>query len=282
MRSRSKGPSRDWLNPNLNYVRTGHSREKIRQWFRKQERAENIDNGRSMLEREMRRLGVDLAEWQNDIQEMFSYSSWEDLLAAIGYGAVSTTTIARKLEPLVESETSPEPAAPAGDFPSAAAPTLGSPGMRVLGIGNLLTSMARCCHPVPGDQIVGYVTRGRGVTVHRADCLNVLNDAERDRIVEVEWGTVSKLYPATIRIEAWDRVGLLRDISSLIGDEKVNMVGVRTIDVGEGVVNILATLETTGIEQLSRLLAKIEIIRGVLSVRRESGANGTRPRARST
>jgi GTP pyrophosphokinase len=234
-----------------------------------------------MLEKEMRRLGVDLAEWQNDILEMFSYTSWDDLLAAIGYGAVSTTTIARRLEPLVETEPPPELPPPTGDQPPQAPAALGSPGMRVLGVGNLLTTMARCCHPVPGDQIVGYVTRSRGVTVHRADCLNVLNEEERERIVEVEWGTVSRLYPASIRIEAWDRVGLLRDISSLIGDEKVNMVGVRTIEAGEGGVTILATLETTGIEQLSRLLSKIEIIRGVRSVTRESGDGRGRPRPRA-
>jgi GTP pyrophosphokinase len=281
MRSRGKGPSRDWLNTNLGYVRTGHSREKIRQWFRKQERAENLENGRAMLEKEMRRLGVDLSEWQDEIQEMFSYSTWDDLLAAIGYGAVSTTTIARRLEPLIEAENPVEPPPPPEEQPGLREPLLGSPGMRVLGVGNLLTSMARCCHPVPGDQIVGYVTRARGVTVHRADCLNVLNEGEQERIVEVEWGTAHRLYPATVRIEAWDRVGLLRDISSVVGDEKVNMVGVRTVEAGEGTVNILATLETTGIEQLSRLLSRIEIVRGVRSVAREAPGGTLAHRART-
>jgi GTP pyrophosphokinase len=279
MRSRGKGPSRDWLNPNLSYVRTGHSREKIRQWFRKQERAENIENGRAMLEKEMRRLGEDLPEWQEQIQEMFTYAAWDDLLAAIGYGGVSTTTIARKIEQVIEAETPDLPPLPEPD--TRPRPALGAPGMRVLGVGNLLTTMAQCCHPVPGDQIAGYVTRSRGVTVHRADCINVLNEGERERIVEVEWGTVARLYPASVRIEAWDRVGLLRDISSVIGDEKVNMVGVRTVEAGEGVVNVLATLETTGIEQLSRLLSRIEIIRGVRSVTRESAGKHHAPRSKS-
>jgi GTP pyrophosphokinase len=154
--------------------------------------------------------------------------------------------------------------------------------MRVLGVGNLLTTMARCCNPVPGDQIVGYVTRSRGVTVHRADCHNILNEDERERLVEVEWGQVTKLYPANVRVEAWDRVGLLRDITTVVTEEKVNMVGVRTIENGDGSVSIDATLETSGLEQLGRLLSRIEIIRGVRSVersvdRRRAAASKTEP-----
>ncbi len=267
MRSRaSKGPSRDWLNGNLGYVRTTHSKEKIRQWFRRQERAENIDRGRELLEKEMRRLALDLNERQAQILSIFNYTNWDDFLAALGYGGVSTNSIAKKLGDLVAEEEEEEapPALPAKQAPA----TLGSPGLRVLGVGNLLTTMARCCHPVPGDQIVGYVTRTRGVTVHRADCHNVLNEPEHERIVEVEWGTVAKLYPVSIRIEAWDRVGLLRDITTVVTEDKVNMVGVRTLENGDGSVSILATLETTGIEQLSRLLSRMEIIRGVRSVER--------------
>lgn len=268
LRSRtSKGPSRDWLNQNLGYVRTAHSREKIRQWFRKQERADNIERGREMLEKELKRLGWEMGERQDQLLSMFNYSNWDDFLAAIGYGGVSTNSIARKVAALIEreeAEAEPPPGLPQKQEPA----KLGGPGMRVLGVGNLLTTMARCCNPVPGDQIVGYVTRTRGVTVHRADCLNILNEDERERIVEVEWGTVSRLYRVSVRIEAWDRVGLLRDITTVVTDEKVNMVGVRTIENGDGSVTIMATLETTGIEQLSRLLSRIEIVRGVRSVER--------------
>ncbi len=268
MRSRtSKGPSRDWLNGNLGYVRTTHSKEKIRQWFRKQERAENIERGRELIEKEMRRLGLDLSERQEQTLAFFPYPSWEDFLAALGYGGVSTNSIARKFQALIaEEEAVAEVPAP---LPEKLAPAaLGGPGMRVLGVGNLLTTMARCCNPLPGDQIVGYVTRTRGVTVHRADCLNVLNEEETERIVEVEWGTVAKLYPVQILIEAWDRVGLLRDITTVVTEDKVNMVGVRTVENGDGSVTVHATLETTGIEQLSRLLSRLEIIRGVRAVDR--------------
>ena len=268
LRSRtSKGPSRDWLNQNLGYIRTAHSREKIRQWFRKQERAENIERGREMLEKELKRLGWDVSERQEQLLSLFNYTSWEDFLAAIGYGGISTNSIARKVAAVIEREEAEAETPP--DLPQKQEPAkLGGPGMRVLGVGNLLTTMARCCNPVPGDQIIGYVTRSRGVSVHRADCLNVLNEAERERIVEVEWGTVTRTYPVSVRIEAWDRVGLLRDITTVVTDEKVNMVGVRTIENGDGSVTITTTLETTGIEQLSRLLSRIEIIRGVRSVER--------------
>jgi GTP pyrophosphokinase len=267
MRSRgSKGPSRDWLNSNLGYVRTSHSKEKIRQWFRKQQRAENIERGRELLDKEMRRLGVDVSEHQEQMISMFGFTNADDFLAALGYGGVSTISIARRMGALLQEE-EPEPELPPLPAKQPPAP-LGSPGLRVLGVGNLLTTMARCCNPVPGDQIVGYVTRTRGVTVHRADCHNILNEDERERIVEVEWGTVSKLYPVSIDIEAWDRVGLLRDVTTVVTEDKVNMVGVRTTENNDGSVRIQATLETTGIEQLSRLLSRIEIIRGVRSVER--------------
>ena len=267
MRSRgSKGPSRDWLNSNLGYVRTSHSKEKIRQWFRKQQRAENIERGRELLEKEMRRLGVDVSEHQEQMVSMFGFTNAEDFLAALGYGGVSTVSIARRLGALLQ-EDEPEPELPPLPTKQPPAP-LGSPGLRVLGVGNLLTTMARCCNPVPGDQIVGYVTRTRGVTVHRADCHNILNEDERERIVEVEWGSVSRLYPVSVDIEAWDRVGLLRDVTTVVTEDKVNMVGVRTTENNDGSVRIQATLETTGIEQLSRLLSRIEIIRGVRSVER--------------
>lgn len=267
MRSRtSKGPSRDWLNPNLGYVRTAHSREKIRQFFRKQERAENIERGREMFEKELRRAAIDMSDRQDEIIAMFNYPTTEDFFAAVGYGGVSTATIARKLGTLLnEEETAPDPRIFRETRPE---PAIGGPGLRVTGVSNMLTTMARCCNPVPGDQIVGYVTRARGVTVHRADCQNVLNEAEQERLVEVDWGTPSKFYPVAIRIEAWDRVGLLRDITLVVTEDKVNMEGVRTDERGDGSVAIVATLEVTGIEQLSRLLSRIEIIRGVRTVER--------------
>ncbi|MFQ5381073.1 MAG: RelA/SpoT family protein [Dehalococcoidia bacterium] len=281
MRSRtSKGPSRDWLNSSLGFVKTAHSRSKIRQWFRRLERVENIERGREMFEKELKRLGVDLDDRLPDVMAMFGFSAADDFYAAVGYGGVSTTSLARKLGAMFEDEEDLSiPEAPSGPQKE----TLGGPGMRVLGVGNLLTTLARCCNPVPGDEIVGYVTRARGVTVHRADCRNVWNTDERERLVEVEWGASEKLYPAHVRIDAWDRVGLLRDISVVVTEEHVNMVGVRTQETGDGTVQVLATLETTGMEQLSRLLARIAIIRGVRGVERaaESSDFSGQPRTAS-
>ncbi len=264
----SRGPSRDWLNPNLGYVKTSSAREKVRQWFKKQERADNIERGRELLEREVRRLGLAASECQATLLEQFRYEDWDDFLAALGYGGVSLHQVAIKLAALIEKEE--EPAVATAQAP--AAPVY-APGIQVLGTGDLLTQLARCCNPVPGDPIIGYVTRSRGVSVHRADCHNVLNAEERERLVEVEWGRTGQLYPVAVHIEAWDRVGLMRDISTMVAAEQVNMVGVRTQEHGDRTVSVYITLETTGVEQLTRLLSRLESVRGVQSVSRAMEAS---------
>jgi len=263
----SKGPSRDWLNPNLGYIRTSHARGKVRQWFKRQERDENIARGREMLEKELHRLGVGLVEVQEDLLRLFRYDDLEDFVLRLGYGEISTHQIATKLAPVLQPE---EVIVEPPEVPARATYTT---SVRVLGTGDLLTRLSRCCSPVPGDDIIGYVTRGEGVAVHRSDCRNILHEDERERLVEVEWGRRGHLYPVAVHIEAWDRVGLLRDVSTMVAEERVNMVGVHTQEQEDGVISIFVTLETTGIEQLTRLLSKLEAIRGVLSVgRRLEGA----------
>ncbi|HLB26341.1 MAG TPA: bifunctional (p)ppGpp synthetase/guanosine-3',5'-bis(diphosphate) 3'-pyrophosphohydrolase [Dehalococcoidia bacterium] len=259
----SKGPSRDWLNANLGYVRTSHARGKIRQWFKRLERDENIARGREMLEKELHRLGVGLAEVEGELLKLFKFDDVEDFLLRVGYGDISTHQVAAKLAPVLQPEQTAlvEPlAAPARDTYTTS--------VRVLGTGDLLSRLARCCNPVPGDDIIGYVTRGEGVTVHRTDCPNMLNQGERERLVDVEWGRRGHFYPVAVRIEAWDRVGLLRDITTMVAEERVNMVGVHTQEHDDGRIGISVTLETTGIEQLTRLLTKLEAVRGVVSVGR--------------
>ena len=272
MRSRSsRGPSRDWMSESLGYLRTSHARQKVRQWFRKQRKAESIERGREAIEKEMRRLGVDLSEHQPAIQALFPVKSWDELLAAIGYGDVSIETVTRKASALLQDHEEAEAARHAVPEGRSKAASDGGPGLRILGVGDLVTTIARCCKPLPGDPVLGYVTRSRGVTVHRADCHSVINEPERERLIEVEWGASQRLYPASIRLEAWDRVGLLRDISTLVAEENVNMVGVQTVENGDGTVTVLATLETSGISQISRLLTRMETIRGVRSVERSTG-----------
>ena len=271
MRSRSRnGPSRDWLSESLGYLQTSQGRQKVRQWFRKQRRAESVERGREMLEREMRRLAFDLADIQDELVALFPGKTWDDLMANIGYGDVSVESVTRKASVLLQKHQEPDDLdeIPLGR-PSRRSG--GGPSLRALDGGGLETSLARCCNPVPGDSVRGYVTRSRGVTVHRADCHNVLHERERDRLIDVDWGTTEEeRYPATVQIDAWDRVGLLRDISTVVAAEDVNMVNVNTTKNGNGTVSVLATLETSGLSQISRLLTRIETIRGVRSCARKS------------
>jgi len=259
----SKGPSRDWLNPNLGFIRTTHAREKIRQWFKRQERAENIARGREMVEKELHRLGTSVSEMEQQLLKMFKFEDLEDFFLRVGYGEISTQQIGTKIASLLQEQEDTVQTVTAPSKPTY------STTINVLGTGDLLTRMARCCSPVPGDDIIGYITRGEGVSVHRRDCSNVLNEDEKERLVEVEWGRRDQLYPVAVHIEAWDRVGLLRDITTLVAEERVNMVGVHTQEQEDGQILIFVTLETSGIQQLTRLLSKLEAIRGVVSVSRK-------------
>jgi GTP pyrophosphokinase len=263
----SRGPTRDWMNPNLGYVKTGHTREKIRQWFKRQERAENIERGREILEKELRRLNLTLAEHEADILKIFKYEHLDDFFAALGYGGVSTAHFATRLAPLIHKDDEMLVDVPSVEGP--ATPRTQSHTVQVLGTGDLLTQIARCCNPVPGDAIIGYVTRSRGVTIHRSDCYNVLHEDDKERLVDVEWGRTGEMYPVAVHIEAWDRVGLLRDLSTLVSDEKVNMMGVRTEHEDDRTTHVYITLATTGVAQLSRLMAKMESVRGVITVNRQ-------------
>ncbi|MGB2826587.1 MAG: bifunctional (p)ppGpp synthetase/guanosine-3',5'-bis(diphosphate) 3'-pyrophosphohydrolase [Dehalococcoidales bacterium] len=249
-----KGPSLDWLNPHLGFVRTSHAKEKIRQWFKRQERAENIERGRQILDKELRHLGITIE--REELAELCNFSNAEDFLAAIGYGGISTHQIATKLAAQEEPKPIPE-VAPRKPVPST---------VNVLGVGNLVTHLAQCCHPVPGDKIIGYITRSRGVTIHRQDCHSVQHEDEKDRLVPVEWGQTDALYPVNIQIEAWDRVGLMRDITVIVAEEKVNITSMVTRIQSDRTTLMELTMETQGLAQLSRLLKKIESVKGVIRI----------------
>ncbi|MGA2286077.1 MAG: bifunctional (p)ppGpp synthetase/guanosine-3',5'-bis(diphosphate) 3'-pyrophosphohydrolase [Dehalococcoidia bacterium] len=272
-----RGPSRDWLNADLGYAMTSHAREKIRGWFKQQERAANVERGRDLLHKELRRLGLSLAETQELLLRSLKIDEMDELLAALGYGGISLQQIGSKLAPLVQRAGEEALAVEAPLRPTQTA------AVEVLGTGDLLTQLARCCNPVPGDPIVGYVTRSRGVTVHRSDCGNVLREDEKERLVEVEWGRTGQLYPVAVRIEAWDRVGLLRDIGSIVAEEKVNMAAVRTQEHNDHTVSVFLTLLTAGVDQITRLMSKLEVARGVFSVDRhfEGGEPGRASAAKS-
>jgi GTP pyrophosphokinase len=256
------GPSRDWLLPSNGYVVTASAREKIRQWFRRRERDENIVQGRDILERELRRLGVDMKI--DELARMFtSYQKVDDFLAAVGYGAVSPQQIATRLVETQERDVLP------AKTPETSQPVIAK-GLTVTGVGNLLMQFANCCRPVYGDPIIGYITRGRGITVHRTDCPNVRNVDDEARLTPVSWGDQRESYPVTIRVEAWDRVGLLRDITTLVADERVNMESVLTNTNSDQTVTVLITFNVGGLAQLSQVLHKLESVRDVFEVRREN------------
>jgi GTP diphosphokinase / guanosine-3',5'-bis(diphosphate) 3'-diphosphatase len=259
-----KGPTRDWLNPNLNYVKTHHAREKIRQWFRRQQREENIVRGREIMEKELARLGLSKTP-PEELAALLKFDKVDDFLAALGSGDISPQNVALK----VLGEQQPSAVAPV-EQPQPR-PTNPATGISVLGVGDLLTRIARCCNPVPGEAIVGYITRGTGITVHRSDCPNIASEDERERLVPVEWGEATRLYPVKIRLEAWDRDGLLRDVAGIVAEDKINMSTVSAISHPDRTCTIRATLEITDVGKLGRILTKLEGIRGIFAVARDAG-----------
>ena len=254
-----KGPSLDWLSSTLGFVKTTHAKNKIRQYFKKQERVENVERGRKILEKELRHLGIRLSE-QETLAKDFKYEDIDDFFAAIGDGSISTQQIALKL---AGEEAPPKQAAPAS---SPGKPSIST--VQVLGEGNVLTHLGRCCRPVPGDRIVGYVTRNRGVTVHREDCYNITREKETERLVPVEWGQTDAVYPVKVQIKARDRVGLARDVTTIVAEEKVNISQMGVSESNDHTVFLNLSLMTRGLTQLSRLLSRIEKIKGVISATR--------------
>jgi GTP pyrophosphokinase len=270
----SRGPSRDWLNPNLGFVHTAHAREKIRQWFRRQQRDENIVRGRELVERALKRLNVDGVKL-DDLAAEFKYDKVDDFLAAVGYGDINPDEIGRHVLSGAEEQRRDTTAAP--HIARAGAP-MG--GLRVLGVGDLLTRVCRSCNPVPGDNIIGYITRGRGVTVHRADCSSVINEDEKDRLITVDWSESEQhVFPATVRIEAWDREGLVRDVTAILADEKVNIIALSAVVHKDQTATVWATVEVPRLDRLSRIMSRLESIRDVFNVVREVGTGAQAARA---
>jgi GTP pyrophosphokinase len=260
------GPSRDWLNPNLGLVKTQRARAKIRYWFKKQAREQNINQGRDLLERELRRLGVGDINIEQ-LARQFDYKSVEDLYVAIGCGDVPLIRIANQLMQNEQDEEGlkfgtrliPDTVVESHDT------------ITVVGLKGLLTIMARCCNPVPGDDIIGYVTRGRGATIHRSDCPNILRLKEKERLVRVAWGEPKRTYPVSVRVKAYDRDGLARDVSNLVANEGINM-GLVQAGVNHDSKLSLAVLdlilEVKDIDQLTRVLTRIEALPNVMEAHR--------------
>ncbi len=260
------GPSRDWLN----FVKSASARERIRKWFKSQAREENVAKGRDLLEKELHRMHrLTLAQLpEGKLEEMARaahFQSADDFLAAIGYGDVSPHSVVMRMA-----------LSPAGDDDILRSIPLlpqvrPSPRVLVRGERGVLTRLAPCCQPVPGDAIIGYTTRGKGVTVHRRDCVNAVNAQEEARVVPVDWDSeAGVLFPVAIKIEAWDRTGLLRDITTVIAENRVNMSSCAVHVYDDKTAVVTATVEIDSLSQLSRLLEKLESVRDVHTVAREA------------
>ena len=262
--ARHPRPSRDWLNPNLGYLGSTRSRAKVRHWFKHQDRERNVADGQEIWDRELKRLGAGQPP-REALAERFNASKFEDFLAALGRGDVSVPQLAGALQPYLP--------APSRHVPKVAKRRRKHSGdVRISGIGDLLTQMAQCCKPLPNDPIVGYITRGRGVSIHRADCRNLLNlaGAERARIIDVAWsGAAQESYPVEVAVQAYDRKGLLRDVTAVVSNEAVNIIAIESnTDARTHVVDMRLTVEVRDIEQLSRMLDRLQHLPNVTDCRR--------------
>lgn len=262
-------PSRDWINPALGYLQSPRARAKVRNWFRQQNQDENIARGRALLDRELHRLGIISAN-QEGIAQKLHFNKPEDFLAALGRGEITAQRIFPAVQDLIPAR-APEKAR--NPTPVFDAERSASPGILVEGVGNLMTKVAKCCKPVPPDEIVGYVTRDRGITIHRRNCPSMLRMAEtrHDRLLAAQWGSGkgAETFSVDVEIVAHDRQGLLRDVGDLFARERVNVSRVESLS-RDNQARMRFTLEITDRDQLKRLLALISDVPGVISVRRQA------------
>ena len=283
--TREPAPSRDWLNRSLGYLASGRARGKVRAWFNARDHDQHVVDGRAVLERELKRLKVNSVSIDKLVRRL-KFDKPEQLFVAIGRNDVSIAQIAGAIEQLSE---------PVAGLPVVAAPALldnaggrrqsharrsqsrsGDDGVRVRGVGNLLTTVANCCQPVPWDDIVGFITRGKGVTIHRADCTNMINlgEAEMARLIEVDWGTdqaqQNRHYSVKILIQAYDRQGLLRDVSTVLANQNIDVLAINTLsDTEEQTADMHLTVQVANMGELTTLMDRVRQLRNVSAVERE-------------
>jgi GTP pyrophosphokinase len=262
-------PSRDWLSPQNGYLAASRSRAKVRNWFRQQDRDQNRRQGREMLDREVSRLNM--REVATDrIAERLKLANTEALCVALGAGDVTAANIATVLQHMKHEELP----ARVGLRRSPRATRDGRDHIAIRGVGDLLCNLARCCRPVPPETIVGYITQGRGVSIHRQDCRNFrnLHSRQPERVIEVEWGDAADIYyPAELVVYAYDRQGLLRDVTSVLADEKISIDDARTSTDRQRMQAVTELrISVPGLAALSRVISKLEQLPNVTSVRRKS------------
>lgn len=267
-------PSRDWLSPRLGYIRTARARSKVRHWFKMAQFDDNLAAGRAALEAEFRRLDLDLdLDELEDVLEHFNFRRIEELYVAVGCGELGAAQVAHAIERRHPQRRPDELLMPVGK-PVSSRRDHGS-DIQVEGVGNLLYQMAQCCQPVPGDEIVGYITQGRGVSIHRQDCREFIHLQRQtpERVMSVGWAdrAVGR-YPARILIEAWDRRELIRDLSGLLAGDNINLSAMNAKRIeGSELVRIELTVQVEDYEQLAGLLNRMQSIPGITSARRLRG-----------
>jgi GTP pyrophosphokinase len=261
------GPSRDWISPHHGYIKTARARNRVRQWYRHLDYDQHVQAGRVILEREVQRLGIGKPNLDK-LAGRFNFQKGDDVQAAIGRGELSVGQV-------VGAGGERQPVEAKKKVPIAPKPEGRTKGEVIVeGEDDLMTNMARCCKPVPPDSIVGYITRGRGVTVHREDCAVIMKMAgeQRERLISVAWSEqpTGSSYPVDVFVSARDRKGLLRDLSTLLTGEEVDVVGLSSRSDRKSDVAIMRfTLEISNIQQLSRVLNKVAQMPDVIEVRRQ-------------
>ncbi|VAW65929.1 Inactive (p)ppGpp 3'-pyrophosphohydrolase domain / GTP pyrophosphokinase, (p)ppGpp synthetase I [hydrothermal vent metagenome] len=264
-------PARDWMNPNLGYLKTKRARAKVKSWFKQQDYEQNRHDGKACFERALNRIGLQNVSLQQ-VQDHYKTASTDDLYATIGRGDITSGQLENTLHNLFsgDKEKTRIPLHPSKATHSRK--SLKSDGIRIRGVANLLTTIANCCKPVPGDQITGFITQGQGVTVHRVDCANIINldESRRDRLIEASWGdALEQAYAVEIHVEAFDRQGLLSDVSKVLSDEKVDVIGLNTLsNKDEQTADMTIMVEITDLEQLGRVMDRINQLQNVVSVSR--------------
>jgi GTP pyrophosphokinase len=260
------GPSRDWLNPNLRLIKTQRARAKIRQWFKRQAKEQNILQGKELMEKELHRLGITEVNLEQ-LARHFDFHPLDEMYEILGCGDMAMGRISNYLMLQEQDEEGQKFAT----HPATEPDRYGADSIMVVGLKGLLTTMARCCNPLPGDSIIGYVTRGRGATIHRQDCPNILRIHDHERLIRVSWGKPKATYPVAARITAYDRDGLMRDVSNLVADEEINMSQVK-VGVDHDHKLHLATfdliLEVRDVDQLTRVLTRLEALPNVMEALR--------------
>ena len=264
-------PSRDWLSAHHGYLNTSRAREKVRAWFRRSAHDANLAAGRAMFERELKRLAL-AAPDLNKLPAHFHLKQLDDVLVALALGEITPGQISRVLQ---EAET-PSTEMTQSSLPVASRhSTLDHSALSIEGVGNLLTTLARCCQPLPGDSVRGFVTRGRGVSVHRADCASLARLARRDpdRVIEVEWGkAAAQAYEVDVELHGYDRKGLQKDVTSVISNAGTHIIASSSrVFVRTGEVEMRFTLRVRDFEQLSTLLARLVALPNVTDARRVGG-----------